>query len=517
MAAGGEGLGGAAERASAGAGRRADFKPKQSKEQEAARRRAALAAQQSEARASRITDVRRIAMEALIGDQENDLEQEVEIESDEDELEEKVADDQDADMGSPARHKDNNKMRRLRKLTRTLFFARQMQAPDWMIEVPSDLSTNWMMMVRPEGDRVLLLSDGGRVEIRRKNGYVMERYTDSRMPRGLTMLDCICVEKPADATSVPEAQQAMETAVEASDIEEVEDAAAAAAADEKQADEAEAPMDADVEMSASATGGRGRGRGQASGYPSGNGKGSKKGRGKGGPPKPRKDRRYAVCDVLFWDGTDMVGADTECRMYWLSSRFSELPERCPRKARPLVLIPAVDVSAEAVSEAYHADVGYCKDSLHFMHRQAHYAIDTPITPLSLMWRDRNISRWVIDTPDERGEKLPEKQAVVLELRGGGYLRTADRAVVGQLSAESLDGILQDKSRHKQLIRCEVDSVDIANRAFVGLRPLNIVPARSRVWPDSWGRILFQHFHRKGLTNSISFDAVAQAAAGVPAR
>merc|ERR1719197_2140158 len=136
-------------------------------------------------------------------------------------------------MVSGRKHR-GNKMRRLRRMQRTMFFARQMQAPDWMTEVPADLSTSWMMMVRPEGDRVLLLSDGGRVEIRRKNGYVMERYTDSRMPRGLTMLDCICVEKPADPTSIPEAQQAMETAAEGGDIEEFEDAAA----DEKQADEA---------------------------------------------------------------------------------------------------------------------------------------------------------------------------------------------------------------------------------------------------------------------------------------
>jgi len=212
----------------------------------------------------------------------------------------------------------------------------------------------------------------------------------------------------------------------------------------------------------------------------------------------------------------MVGADTECRMYWLSSRFAELPERLPRKARPLILIPAVDVSAEAVAEAYHEDVGYAKDSLHFMHRQALYAIDAAVTPLSLMWRDRKISRFVIDTPDERGEKLPEHQVIVLELRGSGYLRTADRAVVGQLSPESLDGITQDKdkTRAKMLVRCEVDSVDVTNRTLLGLRPVAVVPARSRVWPDSWGRILFQHLHRKGLTDAISFEAVAKAAAGV---
>merc|ERR1712139_696269 len=109
------------------------------------------------------------------------------------------------------------------------------------------------------------------------------------------------------------------------------------------------------------------------------------------------------------------------------------------------------------------------DSLQFMHRQGCYAIDSAVTPLSLLWRDRHISRFVVDTPDERGEKLPEKQATVLELRGSGYLRTAERAVVAQLAEDALDAIIQDKSRHKLLIRCEVDSVDPSTRTLVGVR------------------------------------------------
>merc|ERR1719238_1949969 len=106
------------------------------------------------------------------------------------------------DMASRGRRHRGNKMRRLRRLQRTMFFARQMQAPDWMVEVPADLSTAWLMMVRPEGDRCLLLSDGGRVEVRRKNGYVHERYTDARMPKGLTILDVVCVESPSDAAAM---------------------------------------------------------------------------------------------------------------------------------------------------------------------------------------------------------------------------------------------------------------------------------------------------------------------------
>ena len=53
------------------------------------------------------------------------------------------------------------------------------------VVLPADLASAWYVMVRPEGERCLLLSDGGHVEARRKNGYVHERFTDSRLPQGL--------------------------------------------------------------------------------------------------------------------------------------------------------------------------------------------------------------------------------------------------------------------------------------------------------------------------------------------
>eukprot|EP00971_Amphidinium_carterae_P074440 1471155-Amphidinium_carterae.1 len=36
-----------------------------------------------------------------------------------------------------------------------------------------------------------------------------------------------------------------------------------------------------------------------------------------------------------------------------------------------------------------------------------------------------------------GQSVPEKQVVVLELRATGFLRTADRNIVGQLSGDTL--------------------------------------------------------------------------------
>lgn len=512
---------GAAERASAG--RPGQFKATQRREAEAARRRAALAAQQSEARADRIADVRRIAMEALLaGEANNDVEDEVEVEEEDDEEDEGAA---DAEMGG---QKDRGKkIRRLRRLHRTLFFARQFQLPDWLLEPPQDLASSWLVQVRPEGDRCLLLSDGGCVHVRKKNGTILERYKDCRLPQGLTILDVVCVEPLEEEEGAPqphgkEPKEPSDTGarmgVDEAPMEVVapgSSGAAAAATAEEAAAAAEDAGGADVEMGGRE--GRGRGRGGQS-----RGRGGKAA-GKGRRARPVGDRRYAVCDVLAWGDSDLASADAECRMFWLESRFAEFSDKPSRRARTLQLVPAKAVTPEVLSQAYHVDPGYVKDSLLFLHREGGYGVSEPATPLALLWRDRQVSRYVVDTPDKTGATLPERQAIVLEVRGKGYLRTADRAVVAQLTAEQLkeleamaqgaQGSGSGTKAYKGLARFEAQSVDLAARRLSIAKVVCPVPARSRVWPDSWGRIAFQHLHRQGKTDRISFQALMRAAIG----
>mmetsp|Transcript_95165 Transcript_95165/g.297599 ORF Transcript_95165/g.297599 Transcript_95165/m.297599 type:complete len:476 (+) Transcript_95165:73-1500(+) len=230
-------------------------------------------------------------------------------------LEEEDDDDADAmvDTDAAARKAHGKKMRRLRRLHRTLFFARQLQVPDWMCEVPEDLASSWLLLVKPEGDRCLLLSDGGRVEVRRKNGYVLERFSDSRLPRGLTILDVVCMEG-APATGM-QTTPAEEAGIEVAEAQPEEPAACD--------DEPQDPGVVDVDMGGSAPS-RGRGEGRGKGGP---GRGGTKGGGKGRKGRPKGDRKYAVMDVLVWGDVDLASADAECRMFWLESRFSEISEK----------------------------------------------------------------------------------------------------------------------------------------------------------------------------------------------
>lgn len=481
--------------------RTTQFKPKVGRDLEASRRRAALASQQDDARASRIANVRRVAMEALLRQDENDVEAKVEIE---DELDEEGEDAGgacgDMDMVDSKGGKHGDKMRRLRSLNRTLFFARQLQIPDWMVEVPADLGSSWLLAVKPEGERCLLLSEGGRVEVRRKNGYVLERYVDSRLPQGLTVLDVVCIEGPApDVTSNGvEAESVSSTAGKPSELGsvEIDDGATAA----------ETGADCVMDDHGRVADGR-HGRGGTKG----GGKNSSKGGTHRRRGRPQGDRTYAVMDVLVWGDHELIDATAECRTFWLESRFSEISEKHARRARPLRLIPSVSCTQEALQKAYQEDVGYAKDSLFFLHREGHYALFEPSTPLALFWRDRQLSRYVVDTPDPNGVELPEKQAVVLELRGSGYVRTSDHLIVARLLDDSLAHALKlSQTRTSVLMRFEIDRVDAAARRLDGVRPVAFVSSRSRIVADSWGRIAFQDAHRRGDAASLAIGVLAHA-------
>lgn len=470
-----------------GSQRQALHKRRSTWEEESARRRAALASQQGMSRQVRVAEFRRLAQEAILGDAGDDAEAEVTVEDIDEEDGEAAQVAGDIEMSPTARR--GAAVRRLRRLHRTLYFARQLQIPDWMVEVPEDLGSSWLLQVRPEGERCLLLADGGRVQVRKKNGRVIDRYHDDRLPRGLTVLDVVCLEDPVAATEGHGAMEADEKNEEQVSM----------------ATETPEPADGTMPEADGAALGRGscsRGRGQGRGQ----------GRGRTNFKITRRaptGRSYMVCDVLAWGDVDLVCAEAECRRFWLESRFAEIDDRRSRQARALRLVPWVDVGVQTLEEAYKGDPGYVKDSLVFFHRQGHY--ETGATPLALAWRDRQVSRYVVDTPDVSGETLPEKQAVVLELRGSGYLRTADRFVVAQCEPEAFANL---KVAVGSLVRCEIEAVDLTTKKISGCRPVAHVAARSRCWADTFGRIAFQHVHREGLAGKLSIDVLARASAGI---
>ena len=84
------------------------------------------------------------------------------------------------------------------KTRRQSLWSRQLMIPEWMVEIPPDLGTEWLVMPRPEGDRCLVVAERGRTISRKQNGCVLENFVCG-LPGGneqnrssyKTVLDCI--------------------------------------------------------------------------------------------------------------------------------------------------------------------------------------------------------------------------------------------------------------------------------------------------------------------------------------
>jgi hypothetical protein len=84
--------------------------------------------------------------------------------------------------------------------------------PEWMLEVPRDLTTAWFVLPRPDGKRCLVYASAGRTVVRTRDGRALRgatsaHYCWSALPggrpgsRGVTILDCIAEEEEAQHRS----------------------------------------------------------------------------------------------------------------------------------------------------------------------------------------------------------------------------------------------------------------------------------------------------------------------------
>lgn len=76
-------------------------------------------------------------------------------------------------------------------------FSRLFMQPDAMVEIPSDLADNWYVLLRPEGERCMLIIKHNSVTVRSKNGVVTEEFVmdpfalDARETKELVILDAV--------------------------------------------------------------------------------------------------------------------------------------------------------------------------------------------------------------------------------------------------------------------------------------------------------------------------------------
>jgi snurportin-1 len=62
-------------------------------------------------------------------------------------------------------------------------WASQLMNPEWLIEIPTDLATEWYVVPRPEGQRCTIFASKGRTIARLRNGIIFENF-QSMLPGG---------------------------------------------------------------------------------------------------------------------------------------------------------------------------------------------------------------------------------------------------------------------------------------------------------------------------------------------
>ncbi|MGH0170492.1 UNVERIFIED_CONTAM: hypothetical protein FKN15_059001 [Acipenser sinensis] len=79
----------------------------------------------------------------------------------------------------------------------------QLMLSEWLVDIPSDLATEWLMVVCPVGKRSLIVASKGSTAVYTKSGYCVNRFPsllpggnrrNSAMGKDYTILDCIFSE-----------------------------------------------------------------------------------------------------------------------------------------------------------------------------------------------------------------------------------------------------------------------------------------------------------------------------------
>lgn len=123
---------------------------------------------------------------------------------------------------------------------------------------------------------------------------------------------------------------------------------------------------------------------------------------------------YAFVDCLCWGGHELHDCTAEFRLFWKQSKMSEVPQlSTPLDAPAFVSLPVLIPTPEGLHKAYNDNLPFIRDGLLFMHKEACYHGGQ--TPLALVWKDSQTSRYSIDT-DASGIPL-DKQYVTLIYSG----------------------------------------------------------------------------------------------------
>ena len=80
------------------------------------------------------------------------------------------------------KYNQQRKQEALKNFEKRVLFSKSLCIPEWMIEIPNDLKTNWICIPRPDGKRYILSSKKGKTTLFGINGY--SKCVKSNLPGG---------------------------------------------------------------------------------------------------------------------------------------------------------------------------------------------------------------------------------------------------------------------------------------------------------------------------------------------
>ena len=63
------------------------------------------------------------------------------------------------------------------------FYSKQLMQPEWLLDIPKDTATDWLVLPRPAGVRCIVVASGGSTVSRQRNGKILHRFP-SALPSG---------------------------------------------------------------------------------------------------------------------------------------------------------------------------------------------------------------------------------------------------------------------------------------------------------------------------------------------
>ncbi len=99
-----------------------------------------------------------------------------------------IESEEDREMGKEVKARANKNKKQEKKdraQDRALYYAKQFMHPLMLTSasMPPDLATNWLIIPRPEGNRMLMVASGGQTTVRDKSGILIETFP-SALPGG---------------------------------------------------------------------------------------------------------------------------------------------------------------------------------------------------------------------------------------------------------------------------------------------------------------------------------------------